>query len=154
LYPPEVGPLPHVGYYRQLSAEGLLSLRPGLVIAPADAGPPEVIAQVRAAGVPVALLPADATAAGARQRLVLLRTLLDRPDAASAAVARTDAELRAVVPARGAPRVLFVYTRGAGSVQVAGADTAASEMIRLAGGVNAIDGWTGYRPLTTEGVVA
>ena len=46
-----------VGYLRQLSAEGLLALRPDAVIAQGDAGPPVVIDQLRSAGVKVDLLP-------------------------------------------------------------------------------------------------
>jgi iron complex transport system substrate-binding protein len=50
--------------------------------------------------------------------------------------------------------VLFVYARGAGTLQVAGQETGAGTMIALAGGINAAQGFTGYRPLTAEAVVA
>jgi iron complex transport system substrate-binding protein len=49
--------------------------------------------------------------------------------------------------------VLFVYARGAGTVAVAGRATAADEMIRLAGGRNAIDEFDGFKPLTAEAAV-
>lgn len=50
--------LPDVGYVRQLGSEGVLSLRPTLVIATHDAGPPHTIAQLRATGVDVQVMPA------------------------------------------------------------------------------------------------
>ena len=68
LFPEEALALPDVGYHRQLSAEGVLSLAPSLVLATAHAGPPEAIEQLRAAGVTVLLLPEEATAEGARAR--------------------------------------------------------------------------------------
>jgi iron complex transport system substrate-binding protein len=43
---------------------------------------------------------------------------------------------------------------GGGAPQAAGRDTAADGIIRLAGGINAIDGYSGYRPLTPESVIA
>ncbi|MDI9654579.1 ABC transporter substrate-binding protein, partial [Burkholderia cenocepacia] len=52
-YPDAAKRLPKVGYQRALSAEGLLSLRPDLVLASAEAGPPTAIAQVKGAGITV-----------------------------------------------------------------------------------------------------
>lgn len=40
------------------------------------------------------------------------------------------------------------------AMQVASAETSADAMIRLAGGTNAMKGFTGYRPLIAEAVVA
>ena len=57
LWPPEAGVLPKVGYLRRLSAEGILSLAPDLVLASAEAGPPAVLDQLRSAGVVVAAGP-------------------------------------------------------------------------------------------------
>src|SRR3546814_8110214 len=59
LYPPEAADLPKVGYMRTLSAEGILSVGPSIVIAAEEAGPPAVIDQIRQAGVPVVVLSED-----------------------------------------------------------------------------------------------
>ncbi|MFD0936584.1 ABC transporter substrate-binding protein, partial [Methylobacterium trifolii] len=54
LYPAEaMREKPNVGYLRALSAEGLLSVGPDLVIAADGAGPADVLALVREAGVRV-----------------------------------------------------------------------------------------------------
>jgi iron complex transport system substrate-binding protein len=50
--------------------------------------------------------------------------------------------------------VLFLLSMSGGAPQAAGRDTAAGGIIRMAGGVNAIDGYAGYRPLTPEAVIA
>lgn len=150
---PQAATLPQLGYYRQLSAEGILSLGPDLVLAPDDTGPPGVLDQIRAAGVRVAVVSGTPSVDGAKERLRTVGALLDRSAAAEKLVAEMERTLATVSPSR-SPRVLFVYARSAGAMQVAGRDTAADAMITLAGGQNAVQDFTGYRPLTAEGVVA
>jgi len=53
LYPPQVHQLDKIGYFRSLSAEGLLSLGPNVIVAAEGAGPTEVLQQVAQAGVEV-----------------------------------------------------------------------------------------------------
>ena len=50
--------------------------------------------------------------------------------------------------------MLFLLSMSGGAPQAAGRDTAADGIIRLAGGINAVDGYAGYRPLTPEAVIA
>lgn len=154
LYPEEVGALPKVGVYRQVAAEGILSLGPDLVVASADAGPPSALAQIEAAGVRVEVLPAGDTVDAARARIRRAGALFDADDRAAALVDRLDADIAGVVRPEEPPRVLFVYARGAGALSVAGTDTSAHAMIELAGGVNAVTAWSGYRPLTPEALVS
>ena len=59
IYPAEALATPKVGYMRQLSAEGLLSLKPDAIIATTEAGPPVVLDAVRSAGVALELITAD-----------------------------------------------------------------------------------------------
>ncbi|WP_052711420.1 heme/hemin ABC transporter substrate-binding protein [Elstera litoralis] len=56
LFPPEAQSLTSIGYVRNLSAEGVVSLNPTLVIAAAEAGPPPILAQIKTAGIPVLAL--------------------------------------------------------------------------------------------------
>jgi len=68
-YPPRVTQLPSVGYQFRLSAEGILSLRPTLVIGREDVRPPQVLEQLRAAGITVVLVPTEATVEGAKRKI-------------------------------------------------------------------------------------
>ena len=52
------------------------------------------------------------------------------------------------------PKVLFIYARGAGSLMVAGKNTAMYSMIELAGGKNAVTDFESFKPLTPESLVA
>ncbi len=157
LYPAEVAKLPKIGYARQLSAEGILSVNPTLVLAHEDAGPPEVLGQVEKAGVRVVKLTNKHTVEAATERINKVGELLERQAEAEALVAsltrdlKTADELAAKSGTR--PKVLFIYTRGPGVVNVSGRGTAADAIIALAGGMNAVTAYEGYKPLTAEGAV-
>jgi iron complex transport system substrate-binding protein len=57
LYPPQAKSLPQVGYMRALSAEGVLSLKPTLIMATTGAGPASTLDQLKATGIEVVILP-------------------------------------------------------------------------------------------------
>ena len=157
LYPPAAAALPRLGYVRQLGAEGVLSLRPGLVLASADAGPPAAIEQVQAAGVEVVRLEEVRDPDGALERIRAIGAALDRTAAGAAladAVGGDVTAVRAKLPRGAAPRVLFLLSAGRASPMAAGAGTAAEAMIELAGGRNAVDGLRNYRALSAEAVIA
>ena len=162
IYPQAAEKLPKVGYVRALGAEGLLSLRPTLVLASADAGPPAALEGVGAAHVPVVTLPEAHTAEAALDRVRLVGEALHRPDEAAAMMAAMRADLDQVaadvkaagVKAGSRPvRVLFLLSAGRGAPMAAGTGTAAAAMLQLAGAVNAVDGYAGYKPLSAEAVL-
>ncbi|MBL0917451.1 MAG: ABC transporter substrate-binding protein [Hydrogenophaga sp.] len=158
LYPPAALQTPKVGYMRQLSAEGLLALRPDAVIAGADAGPPLVIDQLRSAGVNVELVPVSHDWDEVRRKVQAVgraalkegaaRDLLERLDTQWAA---TQAKVRA--RSGSTPRVLFILSHS-GSPMVSGEKTAAHAMIGYAGARNVLGGFAGYRPMTAEAMAA
>ncbi len=47
-WPEEVKQLPRIGYPRTLSAEGILALRPDLLVTTPEAGPPAALEHLRA----------------------------------------------------------------------------------------------------------
>ena len=158
-YPPSVRQLLSVGYVRALSAEGMLALRPSLVLSTEDAGPAAVLRQVAAAGVQVAVLPAEESFAAMLGRCRQVAQLIGRDAQAGPLLARLQQEWaqlqhgRVPVASR-APRVLFVLSHVPGQIMVGGRDTGIERVIAYAGGVNAVDGFSGYKPLTPEAVIA
>jgi iron complex transport system substrate-binding protein len=157
-WPRAADALPDVGYMRRLSAEPILSLRPDLVIAAETSGPESALAQLRDAGVEVALIPDPPTTAGLLAKIAEVGRLVGREDEAAALAERVAGELEAVQAAVGKlaarPRVLFLISAGHGAPMAAGAGTAAQAIIELAGGQNAIAGYAGYKPLSPEAAVA
>ena len=153
-YPTAVQRLPHVGAARTLAAEPVLAHRPTLVLA--DSGvPAATITQLRAAGVRVELFGGDA-AAQVVPRIRAVGAVVGRAAEANTLAERVTREL-ATLPSSAptnAPRVLFVYARGAGTAFVAGDDTNVHDLLELAGLRNAARGISGFRPLTAEAVAA
>ena len=158
LYPAAAQKTPKVGYMRQLSAEGVLSLKPNAVIATTEAGPPVVLDQLRSAGIEVNLVKSDYTWDDVHAKVQAVGRAARREAAARELQARLDADwaqlVQQVAAAKGAkPRVLFILSHGP-SPQVAGKGTAADALIRFAGGVNVLNGFTGYRPMTAEAMAS
>lgn len=158
-YPAEAAALPKIGYQRELSAEGILSFEPTLVIGTQNAGPEDVIQQVRDAGVPVIILPVQMTAAGAAEEVRAIGAAVGLAEEAEALAAMIDArvaETAALVEGvETKPRVAFLYIRGEGTQMIAGAGNQADAIITAAGGINVGTeiGIEGYQPITPEALV-
>lgn len=158
LYPPDaIQNLPKVGYQRQLSTEGILSLRPTLVLATSEAGPPPVLEQLRAAGVRLEIVPEAWSVEGTKEKVRAVARAIDRVEAGEALAARIEKEVEKArakwkdVTSR--PRVLPIYARGPNHLLIFGKNTAADAMLALASADNAAAQIEGAKPLTPEAVV-
>lgn len=149
---------PNVGYMRALSAEPVLSVAPDLILAIADAGPPEVIKQIRQVGVPVLTIRDEPSMQGAHQKIRAVARALGLEREGEQLAARLEREYRAVAERLKAvkirPEVLFLLSAGSGPPLAAGAGTSAHSMINLAGGRNVMERITGYKAVTPEAIVA
>lgn len=158
LYPEEARRLPQVGYMRQLSAEGVLSLRPTLVLLTADAGPPAAIEQIRSAGVALVIIPSEHSVEGVKAKIRAVARVLALEERGEELVRSFERDLvetqRIVAEQKGRPRVLALIARGPNAMNVAGTGTAPDEMIELAGGINAVSDVEGYKPLSPESAIA
>ena len=162
LFPEAALRTPKVGYMRQLSAEGLLSLKPDTVIGTTEAGPGVVIDQLRSAGVNVALVEADHTWAEVQRKVAAVGLATARGAEARALQVRLDADwagVQATVARQTGrkPKAIFILSHAA-TPQVAGKQTAADAMLNYAGLVNAFTDaqtspFSGYRPMTSEALV-
>jgi iron complex transport system substrate-binding protein len=159
LFPEAAQKLPSVGYARSLSAEGVLALAPTQVIATEDAGPPAVLRQLSASGIAVTVLAANHRFEGMIKRVTRVGELTGRVAQATAMQqalqqewtrTRTQVAQRSTKPAR----VLFVLAHTPNQIMVAGTDTSAQAMLDYVGASNAIQGFSGYKPLTPEAVIA
>jgi heme transport system substrate-binding protein len=161
VYPPEVMmPLPKIGFERQLAAEGILALNPTVVIGKEQAGPPEVLEQVRSAGIPVVIIAEPQTIEAPTAKIRAVAAALGVAEAGETLATRVESEIDAArdlaAQAATQPRVLFIYVRGGGTQLIGGAGSVADAMIEAAGGVDAgvEAGIQGFMPVTAEAVVA
>lgn len=149
---------PNVGYMRQLSAEGVLGLDPKLILAIDGAGPKETIDVLQSAKVPLVFVPDTFTADGLSEKIKLVARAVGaeaRGACLADAVSRDLGSLQGMRANITQPvRVLFVMSFLNGRAMVAGQKTAADAIIKLSGGINAIDVFDGYKPVNDEAIVA
>ncbi len=164
LFPAAAQNTPKVGYQRSLSAEGVLAFKPKFIFAAGEAGPATAVAQIQAAGVRFEKISPEHSAAALLENINKVATWLEMPAAGKklsgqleAEWAQTKGHVERLVKTSSnnrKPKVLFLLAHGGPSPQVAGEGTSANAMILLAGGENAMNGFNGYRPLTTEGSIS
>jgi len=156
-FPPEVEALPDVGYMRQLSAEGVLSVGPDLIVTRDTAGPVEAMESLRAARVPMVEVPDGFTPEAVVAAMRQVGASLGLAEAGEAMARQAEADFAALaekVAAGPAPRVMFVLSNQGGRLNVAGAGTGADGIITLAGGVNVMaEAVEGYRIVSDEAIV-
>jgi len=153
--PPEAVTLPKVGIGRFLNAEGVLKNSPTLVIGDTQTSPSTAIEQIRAAGVPVAILEVPTTFEGLYEKVTDLGLLLHTPAAAAALNERMQSEITAASPdVEGSverPRIAYVYTRGPDVMLLFGKGMTTTPVITAAGGADAgveagVDGTVAVTP--------
>lgn len=162
-WPAAARSLPRIGYQRTLSTEGVLAMRPQVLLASPEAGPPNVLRQIEDAGVNVLRVDNDYRFEGLLTRVRQIAEASGQAEAGQRLAAQLSAEWQAVQtalrtqPPRNAkgqpPRVAFVMLHGAMGM-IAGRETGADALLRHAGAVNAFgDAFTDYKPLSPESLV-
>ncbi len=157
-YPPETAALPHIGYWKQLSSEGILSLRPSRFITWQDAGPQLVFDQLRAQKVDVVTLPrVPATVEQMYANIHALAKTLNEDDKGNALVNNIRQRLANVAQSTAsqpAPvTALFILSAGGSAPQVAGQGSVADAIMTLAGAKNVAQ-HPQYRSYSAEALIA
>jgi iron complex transport system substrate-binding protein len=159
-YPPEAVALQSIGYQRTLSAEGIISLNPSVIIGTETAGPPEVIEQIRSIGVPVVIVKDPVTLDDIGPKIRAVAEALGVPVRGDELATTTESEIeeaRALAAtATSQPRVMFLYVRGAQVQVIMGAGSGGDEMTTEAGAIDVgVElGIQGTKPITPESLVA
>ncbi len=158
LYPEEaLKTKAQVGYMRALSAEGVLSLTPDLVLTTEAAGPPDALRLLEQAGLRVERLPEAHSQTGLMAQISRIGAALALEAAAKALSEKVEARFTALAKAREAitqkKRILIALSVQNDRLLVGGRGTAAQEMITLAGGLNAADALEGYKPMSREALL-
>ncbi|MFI0848129.1 hemin ABC transporter substrate-binding protein [Mesorhizobium sp. IMUNJ 23232] len=157
VYPEAAFSLPDVGYMRALSPEGVLSVKPNAILALQGSGPKEAVDVLKKASVPYIEVPDQFGHKGIIDKIIVVGKAIGADDKAAQLAAKVDADLKAAEDLTAdiaeRKRVLFVLSVQDGKILGSGADTAADGIIKLAGGVNAIQGFSGYRQLSDEAII-
>lgn len=153
-YPASVQQKPKVGHNRNMSAEAIIALKPDMIVGVRSKLNPELIAQLEGAKLKVVLFDHDYSVDGAKKLIGAVADSLGMPARSAALSSKVDEDMKTAVKPAKAPSVLFIYARGAGTMMVSGENTEVDKIITLAGGQNAMKGFTEFKPLTPEALVA
>lgn len=160
LYPPEALSKPEIGYMRALSAEGVLSVKPDLILAVEGSGPKEALDLLLAADIPVVMLPEPYSASGIAAKIRLIGAVIGEEDRAARLAASVEAKAEALsaalaaIPADQRKRALFLMSASGDRLLAAGHATAGDAMLRAAGAINPFAAVEGYKPASDEAMVA
>lgn len=157
IYPPAIRKLPSVGYHRALSAEGIISMRPTMLLTDGNLGPDAVVEQVKKVGIPVVIMTPGSTVDSAQALMAALGERFGRQRAADSVIAawKLDMSQALADSTRWAdapkPRVLVMHFGQLNNSYLAlKRGSAADRIIGWAGGVNAVDSVGGMMRLTPE----
>ena len=153
----ELAGVPRLPGFRQTSAEPMLSVAPTRVLVTSEWTVPQTLEQLRAAGVAVDVLDAQASVAGVERRSRHVATLLGREAEGERLAARFRTEMAeaasVVAQVRRRPRALFILAGGQRPTLVGGRGTNVATLLALAGADNVADGFDGFKVMSQEAMI-
>lgn len=160
-YPPEAQKLPTLGYHRLLNSEGIISLKPTLIMHDGGIAPEEVVTQLKKVGMPLKQYPGSRSIEDAKKLLTQLGEEFHVEDKAKVLCEKLDADMKRAQDAHAAyvvqhpnekPKkvVIIHFGRVINNYLVVGQKSNATQMLEWAGGVNAITLNEGMKPLSPE----
>lgn len=141
----------NLGHVRNLSVESVLALKPTLVLGTEKDINPNLIAQLKSAGIKTVFYTQEFSVEGTRKLIEDVAKTLHAKNYASLQK-KIDQDISKAKKIA-APKVLFIYARGAGTLMVAGKNTPMEKIIALSGGINAVNGFENFKPLTPEALL-
>ena len=157
-FPKQASELPSIGYVRALSAEGVLSLSPSLILGENDMGPAAVMEQLSRVGIDIKIIPEENTADGIIDKVSCVANILDMSDYDKNLVLndlRHEVnDLYSIVKSNQSPKkVMFILSMESGSPTVGGKGTSADGFIKMTGGINVMNSFEGWKPVSTESII-
>ena len=158
-FPPEAKSLPSIGYVRALSAEGLLSMSPSIILGEDDMGPPAVIKQIRETSYDLRIIPENRTIDGIIEKIECIASILDVTEKSDDIISKKlEPYIKEIVKnrkriAKKGVKVMLVLNMQSSSIIVAGANTSGSGFIDLIGGENIFESFEGWKPVNAEAIL-
>ena len=152
-YPEETKEYPSIGYVRNLSAEGILSLKPTLIIGEDDMGPPSVIEQIKRTGLNINIIKENHTSEGIVQKIECIGKIINKENHTHMLIDEliypSIEELKKISanPILADIKVMFILNMDSGTPVVSGRETSANGFIEMTGATNAFDSFDGWKPV-------
>ena len=156
-YPESINNIKKVGYARNLSAEGILSLKPDLIILNKEAGPEAVVDQLKKSGVKVEIIKERNSIHGVKNKIEAVAELFGQEKKGKELIKHLEekmAEVEKITDAvKEKKKVIYIMQHAGSAPIVAGKKSAAESMIELAGADSISTSYYGYKPLNAEELI-
>ena len=154
-YPQEAMKLPSIGYVRQLSAEGVLSLDPSIIIGEDDMGPPSVLDQIERTNVEITIVPEDHDVEGILEKIRCIASVIgiDSEAIINTTLAPKIEKLNQLTHKNKEKKIIYILGMQSGSPLVAGNNTSGNGLINISGGINPFNSFEGWKPVGTESII-
>ncbi|OLQ70518.1 hemin receptor [Photobacterium proteolyticum] len=150
--------VPTLGYHRQLSAESLIAFNPTRLLGSNEMGPKTTLELIQQAGIEVDIVNSGETVDDLLARIDEIALLTNKKTEANQLHAVVKQQVTAINATLAAhkerKKVLFLMIHDGRPANVAGRNTTADTVIRLAGAINpAASAVESYKPISTEAMV-
>ena len=159
-YPEEAKKFPSVGYVRMLSAEGLLSMNPSIILGENDMGPPTVIEQVRETGVELKVIPEEKSIQGIIEKIRCVASIMGVSSLAEELINHEYIEKydqikqnQNKVSTRNISAMVIYSLQGTSPI-VCGTGESGDAFLKLIGARNAFASFEGWKPASAESIIA
>lgn len=155
-WPPAIKDLPTVGYHRALSAEGILAMRPTLIIHDNNVGPEQVMTQLNELKIPMKVFDTKGEDIESTKALITeMGAYFHREEAAYSINKKLDADMAKAMAAKAElkdkPKVVVIHYGRANNVYLTlTKNTTGGKMIDWAGGEIPVEGERGMMQLSAE----
>ena len=159
-YPEEAKKFPSVGYVRMLSAEGLLSMNPSIILGENDMGPPTVIEQVRGTGVELKIIPEEKSIQGIIQKIRCVASVMGVSSLAEDLINHEYIEKYNQIKQNQNKvsskniSAMVIYSMQGTSPIVCGTGESGDAFLKLIGAKNAFASFEGWKPASAESIIA
>ena len=157
-FPKEALELPSIGYVRNLSSEGLLSLSPTLILGEGDVGPPNIIEQVKNTSVDFRIIPDEYTSSGIIKKVSCVGKILGASsERIKSKISKLNTSVKILNNLSSNPdlkklKIMLVLMMRGSSPIVAGSGTSGAGFIEMIGARNALPKLEGWKPVSLENI--
>lgn len=155
LYPPQALAKPKVGYYRQLSPEGVLSVNPTILIGHGEMGPQSVVKQISNTGIEVIHVKESHSVDGIFGLISTLSKRFNRQEMGKKLIQNIKQDLSST-PTLSEKNVhaAFFLSVGDRGIIAAGQHTMPQGLMNAIGVVNSFASVDGYKPVSSEALLS
>ena len=159
-YPEEAKKFPSVGYVRMLSAEGLLSMNPSIILGENDMGPPTVIEQVKKTGIELKIIPEEKSIPGIIEKIRCVASIMGVSSLAEELINHEYIEKYDQIKQNHDKvsskniSAMVIYSMQGTSPIVCGTGESGDAFLKLIGAKNAFASFEGWKPASAESIIA